>query len=88
MIGVVFSRALFSTGEEFSSGQALPGMMPAVLAARSMALDSVVVVDEPETAGALDMRGRGAGVRRVWIGRKEPVPVAEEFERIEKEQTC
>lgn len=41
MIGVVFSRALFSTGEEFSSGQALPGMMPAVLAARSMAPENM-----------------------------------------------
>lgn len=64
-------------------------MMPADLAARSMALESgLAAVELGGAEEALDIRGRGEGARRVWIGRKDPVPVAEEFERMEKEQTC
>lgn len=87
-MGAVLSRGLVSTGDEVNSGQGLPGMIPADLAAKSIALDSVVVVEVLEAGGNLDTEGLGAGVRRVWIGRNDPVPVAEEFERMEKEHTC
>lgn len=64
-------------------------MIPADLAARSMALESWLAAAELDADGeALDWRGREEGARRVWIGRKDPVPVAEELERMEKEQTC
>lgn len=65
-------------------------MMPADFAARSMALESwlAAAVELGAAGGTLETRGRGFGARRVWIGRKDPVPVAEEFERMEKEQTC
>lgn len=87
MIGVVLSRGLVSTGDDFNSAHVLPGMIPADLAAISIALESVEV-EELETAGNLDTAGLGAVVRRVCIGRNDPVPVADEFERIENEQTC
>lgn len=88
-MGVVASRVLLSTEGEFNSRQGLPGMIPADLAARSMALESWLVVAELDAAGeAFDRGGREEGARRVWIGRKDPVPVAEELERMEKEQTC
>lgn len=78
-----------STEGEFSSRQGLPGMIPADLAARSMALESWLAAAELDAAGeALDRVGREEGARRVWIGRKDPVPVAEELERMEKEHTC
>lgn len=88
-MGVVASRVPLSTAGEFSSRQGLPGMIPADLAARSIALESWLDAAELDVAGeALDRRGRGGGARRVWIGRNDPVPVAEELERMEKEQTC
>lgn len=86
---MVASTVLLWTVGDSSSGQGLPGMMPADFAARSMALESWLADPELGPAGeTLDIRGREGGVRRVWIGRKDPVPVAEELERIEKEQTC
>lgn len=43
-MGVVVSRVLLSTEGEFSSRQGLPGMIPADLAARSMAPERVLTV--------------------------------------------
>ena len=45
-MGVVGSRALSSTEGEFSSRQGLPGMIPADLAARSMAPGRVLIVQK------------------------------------------
>lgn len=88
-MGVVASRALLSTVEESTSRQGLLGMMPADLAARSMALESWLAPAELDVAGVvLVWAEREEGASRGWIGRKDPVPVAEEFERMEKEQTC
>lgn len=87
--GVVASKALSSTAGGSSSRQGLPGIMPADFAARPMALERWFAAALLDAAGdGLGRTEREEGVNRGWIGRKDPVPVAEELDRMEKEQTC
>lgn len=68
------------------TGRGLPGMMPALLAARSIALARGPVACGGRTLGTIG-RDTAALAREDWTGRKEPLPVTEEFDRMEKEQT-
>lgn len=61
-------------------------MMPALLAAKSMALARGPAAWAGRTLGTIG-RDRAALVREDWMGRNEPLPVTEELDRMEKEQT-
>lgn len=68
------------------TGRGLPGMMPALWAAKSMALARWPAAWGGRALGTMG-RDRAALVREDWMGRNEPLPVTEEFDRMEKEQT-
>lgn len=61
-------------------------MMPALLAAKSIALARWPVAGGGRTLGTIG-RDRAALVREDWMGLNEPLPVTEELDRMEKEQT-
>lgn len=61
-------------------------MMPALVAAKSTALARWPVAWGGRTLGMIG-RDRAALVREDWMGRNEPLPVMEELDRMEKEQT-
>lgn len=61
-------------------------MIPALVAAKSTALARWPVAWGGRTLGMIGL-DRAALVREDWMGRNEPLPVMEEFDMIEKEQT-
>lgn len=67
-------------------GRGLPGRMPALFAAKSIALARGLVVWGGRALGTIG-RDTAALLRADWMGRKEPLPVMEELDRMEKEQT-